>query len=344
MTAPPDDVPPDSTAVPPDAGAPAPPVRPDDAMDDISSLLAEIDALAGGGPPPSPTPASMPTPTPVPEAPLDEVRRQVDEVLTVAPDGGPAEGSEPGATSEAVPAPAAAPETGTPAPPPIDSEPEPASTAVPTRDFVPAAFEHATEPPAEPSALREIDGFLADDAEILLQGNFDTVSEILDDPSAIDDVGRTPAAPVDEPDPATERSAAPEPPAVDHAPTRGGETEVLPARAPADVAPEPLPERPGSERAPSMSTSTREDTHADTDPYPDMDEDTMADLAPLAGPIARESWWSRALPVVITFLCLANLPLRFVPRRVRPVVDWIALSLVFWVPIVWCVALLLIRA
>jgi hypothetical protein len=34
-----------------------------------------------------------------------------------------------------------------------------------------------------------------------------------------------------------------------------------------------------------------------------------------------------------------SFPLRFVPPSLRPMVDWIALSLVFWVPIVWIVVL-----
>jgi hypothetical protein len=45
-----------------------------------------------------------------------------------------------------------------------------------------------------------------------------------------------------------------------------------------------------------------------------------------------------ALPV----LQAISYPLRFVPPPLRPIVDWVALSLVFWVPIVWIVALFLV--
>jgi hypothetical protein len=36
---------------------------------------------------------------------------------------------------------------------------------------------------------------------------------------------------------------------------------------------------------------------------------------------------------------MINLPLRLVPPSARPIVDWLALSLVFWVPIVWVLLL-----
>jgi hypothetical protein len=38
---------------------------------------------------------------------------------------------------------------------------------------------------------------------------------------------------------------------------------------------------------------------------------------------------------VIGVLTIVNYPLRFVPQSQRPMVDWIALSLVGWVPVVW---------
>ena len=36
---------------------------------------------------------------------------------------------------------------------------------------------------------------------------------------------------------------------------------------------------------------------------------------------------------------MLNLPLRYVPPAMRPAVDWVALSLLVWVPIVWVMAL-----
>lgn len=48
----------------------------------------------------------------------------------------------------------------------------------------------------------------------------------------------------------------------------------------------------------------------------------------------------RIEPVAVPVLRRVNYPLRYVPETLRPIVDWIALSLLFWVPIVWAIALL----
>ncbi len=48
----------------------------------------------------------------------------------------------------------------------------------------------------------------------------------------------------------------------------------------------------------------------------------------------------RIEPVAVPVLRRVNYPLRYVPQTLRPIVDWIALSLLFWVPIVWAIALL----
>ena len=37
-----------------------------------------------------------------------------------------------------------------------------------------------------------------------------------------------------------------------------------------------------------------------------------------------------------------NYPLRLLPDPARQIVDWIALTLVFWVPITWVIALFVI--
>jgi hypothetical protein len=44
---------------------------------------------------------------------------------------------------------------------------------------------------------------------------------------------------------------------------------------------------------------------------------------------------------VIGVLTIVNYPVRFVPQSQRPMVDWIALSLVAWVPVVWVLVLTL---
>ncbi len=47
-------------------------------------------------------------------------------------------------------------------------------------------------------------------------------------------------------------------------------------------------------------------------------------------------------PPLVTVLSGLNYPLRKIPKRLRPAVDWLALSLVFWVPIVWVLAMFVV--
>ncbi|MCP3903488.1 MAG: hypothetical protein GY715_07605 [Planctomycetes bacterium] len=372
MTVPPDDVPPESTAVPPDSGTPAPSERADSGLDDIGSLLAEIDALSGDlrsaapvadpvvaprgpaareilsriaeneeTPAREPEPVSEPTPEPAPSpSPLNEVRRQVDEVL-----------ADTDADTDAATGPVAAgdPETHhAPDPEPsaeaLPARPEPTTGDLPARDAVAPSSEDAPIPaPAAPSALREIDGSLADDAELLLQGNFDTVGEILDDPQEyIEDETSTPMPLEDEAEEPVDGEDETPAPIEEAADPPMAESVPLPARDPAPAASEVsemIPERGGGETAPVAEDEP--EPAVEEAPEPEPEPEIVVEPVPAAtGP----RWWSRFEPVAVTLLCLINVPLRFVPRRARPVVDWVALSLVFWVPIVWCVALLLIRA
>ncbi len=58
--------------------------------------------------------------------------------------------------------------------------------------------------------------------------------------------------------------------------------------------------------------------------------------------LATHAVWSAAEPHVVSVLRWMNSPLRHVPPSARPTVDWIALSLVLWVPIVWLIALFVV--
>lgn len=44
---------------------------------------------------------------------------------------------------------------------------------------------------------------------------------------------------------------------------------------------------------------------------------------------------------MVDVLAILNYPLRFVPPRLRPAVDWLAVSLMAWVPVVWIMVLVL---
>ena len=48
------------------------------------------------------------------------------------------------------------------------------------------------------------------------------------------------------------------------------------------------------------------------------------------------------LPFIITVLQRLDFPLRFLPSSMRVIVDWVAWSLIFWVPVVWVIAILVI--
>jgi hypothetical protein len=52
-----------------------------------------------------------------------------------------------------------------------------------------------------------------------------------------------------------------------------------------------------------------------------------------------------AIPIVrtagIAVLSVMSIPMQFVPEKARDMIDWLALSLVFWVPIVWFFAIFL---
>ena len=60
--------------------------------------------------------------------------------------------------------------------------------------------------------------------------------------------------------------------------------------------------------------------------------------AAVAGPEPAE----RPEPVLVKLLATLNYPLRGLSPTMRTLVDWIALSLIFWVPIVWLIALMIV--
>ncbi|MEE9130078.1 MAG: hypothetical protein V3T84_08675 [Phycisphaerales bacterium] len=78
----------------------------------------------------------------------------------------------------------------------------------------------------------------------------------------------------------------------------------------------------------------------DEDPRPSQTEE-LKEAAVAAARFARlHGALQRIEPVAVPVLRRVNYPLRYVPQTLRPIVDWIALSLLFWVPIVWAIALL----
>ncbi len=108
-----------------------------------------------------------------------------------------------------------------------------------------------------------------------------------------------------------------------------------------------LPDRPGF--LPTGTSPVAEaEPEPETAPDPATPQSEAADErieAPAPFPTARGA--GNAAPsglqaILIEVLAILGYPLRFVPPSVRPLVDWVALSLVFWVPIVWVIALFMV--
>ena len=106
-----------------------------------------------------------------------------------------------------------------------------------------------------------------------------------------------------------------------------------------ESAPEPQVEskprrQDGAKRKRSLARDDDEDPRASQ--TEELKEAAVATvrLARLHGALQRIE------PVAVPVLRRVNYPLRYVPQTLRPIVDWIALSLLFWVPIVWVIALL----
>ena len=96
-------------------------------------------------------------------------------------------------------------------------------------------------------------------------------------------------------------------------------------------------EPPSQDEAESKRASAKDD---EEDPRAPQTEE-LKEAAVAAVRFARlHGALQRIEPVAVPVLRRVNYPLRYVPQTMRPIVDWIALSLLFWVPIVWAIALL----
>ena len=199
---------------------------------------------------------------------------------------------------------------------------------------------------ADVSTLREIDDLLAGEAEEFLTGNFATVSAVLDnaEPNRGEVVAGT--GPEDEPAATPGPAASRGPGSDDDSSLVGTFEEPEPESEPESV---PLPAARVQQTHPATEDKAPDEPAAETDmgaapvepeppgiPIPDPD-DPDDDLLP--DPVRAPGG---TVLLVARVLRIMGLPLTFVPPRLRPIVDWVALSLVFWVPIVWVVALFVV--
>ncbi|MHC4414832.1 MAG: hypothetical protein ACYS0G_06065 [Planctomycetota bacterium] len=271
-----------------------------------------------------------------------------------------------------MPADADPPETDALAPgePPVKG---PDAGPAPPGDPVRAGAREQASPDEAP--LDEIDEAIAGEVESLLHGDYESVEEVLKGPP--DEQAVRP----DEPERSTgsddldgegdhgwaqEQASPPsatlgddaadapsaEPPVV---PDEPEPSAFEPPDAPADAsspAQEPAavagPDDPAQQMGPAATAPPASDPASETD----AEIETVAAAPPSAGrpaPTAdrkrkagKSSMWSAAEPRVIRALERVNYPIRFLPHSARAVIDWIALSLIFWVPIVWLIALLVV--
>jgi outer membrane biosynthesis protein TonB len=164
-----------------------------------------------------------------------------------------------------------------------------------------------TEPTADswPTEQAPSEEAAALDVAMLLDGEFETVAQVL----GLEEPAPVPPAeePAETPDPEPPEPVAEDPPVAD------GPDEP-------PVAPEQVAEKPAE--------APRAPTHPAPQPEP----------KPVAA--GAEAQHGRVSQAVVTILKPINYPLRLVPEPVRPLVDWVILSLVFWVPVTWAIVMM----
>ena len=102
---------------------------------------------------------------------------------------------------------------------------------------------------------------------------------------------------------------------------------------PAEPVVEAAPPEPEPEPEPAPAAASSAEVASDPAPVEEgVDEQDDA-------PGFMERLQAVVLDQVKSVLTVMSLPLNLVPDRLRPAVDWLAISLIFWVPIVWVLVL-----
>lgn len=188
----------------------------------------------------------------------------------------------------------------------VDKPPAPESAMIPSRDAVmkpESAFIPSRDPAVKDDAPAPVEAAEASQAE----------------------------ATGDEPDVEATADAPPEPPAA--AVDDGGETENEPDPEPVaeqDASAEPKPAQEEPEHGMNDAPADR------GKPAEPKEEKTRS---PLMHHVQR--LLHLCLAGAASVLNLLSAPLELLPPSLRPLVDWLALSLIFWVPIVWVLVLLM---
>lgn len=211
---------------------------------------------------------------------------------------------------------------------------------------MPKAEQTNTVTPSRPAQLQPIvtaadqlnlDAAIAEEAEAMLDADFESVSDVLDGAMNAHAEELQPFAPqgavaASTPEAPAERTGAAEfteaeiSEPIPHASERAKTEESAQAEpfqkqeAPVvEAAAAPVESQPSEKRSPQEKTPP---------PAPE----------PAAKSPDGSSRWSFALWPLFQLLLVLNFPLRWVPPKLRPLLDVLALSLVFWIPIVWAMA------
>lgn len=200
-------------------------------------------------------------------------------------------------------------------------------TAEASADEAPVASAPAVS--TEENTIQQVDAALADEVGELLGGLTDAVDDVMRD--SVDPATIIEPPPTDNehdimwdaPEPNAVRAAAPAEPSPD--------TQMA-SRAPAKEA-DTTPAAPEQLKDKTDPDEKAADSHDSSS----ADDEACKVVAP-AESEERSGLWAKIEPPLIAILRPVSYPMRFVPSSMKPVVDWVALSLVIWVPIVWVLA------
>jgi hypothetical protein len=128
-----------------------------------------------------------------------------------------------------------------------------------------------------------------------------------------------------------------EPPASEPARESRDEVDAPAAPEPGEASPPAPPHEPVDSAPAETSPAAESEIEAQIEPDP-ADSGRVPGRPSVPGNQLQSGLEAALLPLARVM----SVPMAFVPPRIRPMVDWIALSLIFWVPIVWIVALFIV--
>lgn len=290
--------------------------------------------------------------SPAPAEAIDSVTQDTDQTPDIASEATPAESKEPTAT-------------------PVLEQQKKESTP---KEIKPLPNVPLTQ---QDMAMRALDEAMADDVAQMVAGDSEAIEKVLDgifDEQAIlvqneeDFMNESaPGGMMQSDNPVGDRGAESGPPSDTPMETASDIGEVIDEEIAALASPEtrketsttsvsdmPETDEKSSDQAaqkPAAATKVADAAEVEATKVADAAEVEAAPAEPQLAPAEQEHKWKERVqaafeiiePPLVTVLTGMNYPLRKIPEQFRPAVDWLALSLVFWVPIVWVLALFVMR-